>query len=191
MVAMSTPATAAVTSSTPTSMGSAARRAGQSTPWKPALAAVHTNRCHTAGWGSDALTANPPTAAAMASWVRTTTFFRSMASASVPPQRAPANSGHKLGQADQADDECRMGQLIRLERHRHQGELRADPRHHLAFPQAAELRVPAKRSDVDDEPGHHPTVPAGDRGPRAAPTVIGAGRGASVSRRRGCPTTPV
>src|SRR5664280_2308196 len=86
-------ATAAVTSSGPTSIGRAARRAGQSTPWKPALAAVQTNSGHTAGWRSDALTASPPMAAAIATWVRINTFLRSRASANVPPQRAPASSG--------------------------------------------------------------------------------------------------
>jgi len=41
--------TAAVTSSVDTSMGRAARRAGQSMPWNPALAAAHTNSTHTSG----------------------------------------------------------------------------------------------------------------------------------------------
>ena len=84
---------AAVTSCSSTSMGRAARRAGQSTPWNPAPAAVQTNRGHTAGWEAEALTTRPPTAVAMATWVRTSTFRRSMASASVPPHRAPASSG--------------------------------------------------------------------------------------------------
>ena len=82
-----------MTSASPTSMGRAARRAGQSTPWNPAPAPVHTNRGHTAGWASDAFTTSPATAEAMASWVRISTVLRSMASASVPPHRAPASSG--------------------------------------------------------------------------------------------------
>ena len=84
---------AAVTSCSATNMGRAARRAGQSTPWNPALAAVHTNSGHTAGWVKEALTTSPPTAVAMATWVRTSTLLRSMASASVPPHSAPASSG--------------------------------------------------------------------------------------------------
>ena len=74
-------------------MGRAARRAGQSTPWKAAPAAVQTNRGQTAGWSSEALTTSPALAVAMASWASTSTFRRSMASARLPPQRAPASSG--------------------------------------------------------------------------------------------------
>ena len=85
---------AAVTSCSSTSIGRAARRAGQSIPWNPAPAPEQTKRGQTAGWANEALTTSPPTAAAMATWVSTRTFLRSMASASVPPQRAPASSGN-------------------------------------------------------------------------------------------------
>lgn len=86
-------AMASVTSAGPTSRGRAARRAGQSTPWKPALAAVQTKRGHTAGRGRAALTARPATALAMATWVSTSTRRRSQASARVPPQSEPARRG--------------------------------------------------------------------------------------------------
>ncbi len=86
-------AIAAVTSCSSTSMGSAARRAGQSMPWNPAPAPEQTNRGHTAGWASEALATRPPTAAAMATWVDTSTFLLSVASARVPPHSAPASSG--------------------------------------------------------------------------------------------------
>ena len=85
--------TAAVTSSSATSMGRAARRAGQSIPWNPALAAAHTNSTHTSGWSSAALTARPTTAMAMANWVRVSTRLRSQASANVPPHSDPASRG--------------------------------------------------------------------------------------------------
>ncbi len=85
--------TAAVTSSSDTSMGRAARRAGQSIPWNPALAAAQTNSTHTWGWSRAALTASPTTAVAMAHWVRVSTRLRSQASARVPPHSAPASSG--------------------------------------------------------------------------------------------------
>ncbi len=85
--------TAAVTSARSTSAGRAARRAGQSTPWNPALAAAQTNSTQTCGWSSEALTARPPTATAMAVWVRVRTRLRSQASARVPPHSAPASRG--------------------------------------------------------------------------------------------------
>ncbi len=59
-------AMAGVTSCSSTSMGKAARRAGQSTPWNPAFAAVQANSGHTAGCEEEALATRPPTAAAMA-----------------------------------------------------------------------------------------------------------------------------
>ena len=86
-------ATAEVSLSAGTSMGRAARRAGQSTPWNPAAAAVQAKRGHTAGWWREALMTSPALAAAMATWARTSTRRRSMASASVPPHSAPARSG--------------------------------------------------------------------------------------------------
>ena len=76
------------------SIGRAARRAGQSTPWKPAAAAVQTNSGHTAGWESEALTTRPPTGGGHGHLgERPGPASRSMASARVPPQSAPANSG--------------------------------------------------------------------------------------------------
>ena len=54
---------------------------------------MHTNSGHTAGWANEALTTSPPTAVAMATWVRMSTFLRSMASARVPPHSAPASNG--------------------------------------------------------------------------------------------------
>ena len=70
-----------------------------------------------------------------------------------PPQGS-CQQRHQLGQTDQTDHQRRVGQTVNLKRDRHQGELRAQPRDHLAGPQPSEMPVPAKRRDVDDEPGH-------------------------------------
>ena len=86
-------AMASVMSSSATSMGSAARRAGQSTPWTPAVAAEQANRTHTWGRETAALTTSPALEAAMATWLTTRIFRRSLASASEPPQTAPASRG--------------------------------------------------------------------------------------------------
>ena len=86
-------AMALVMSSSGTSIGSAARRAGQSIPWKPAAAAEQTKSTHTRGCPRAALTTSPALAAAIATWVKTRIVRRSRASASEPPQMAPANRG--------------------------------------------------------------------------------------------------
>ena len=162
-------AMAAVTSGASTSMGSAARRVGQSTPWKPAPAAVQTNRGHTAGCGIDALTTRPPTARCHGELgEHQDPLAIHGVSQGAAPQGA-GQQGYQLDDADQADDECRTGQGVGLKGNRHQRQLRAQPRDHLAHPDPAEVPVLPQRGDVDDEAGHLCTVTA--RGGGAAPRL--------------------
>ena len=158
-------AMAAVTSASSTSMGSAARRAGQSTPWNPAPAAgadeqgpdrrmgergVDHQARHGGGHGHLGEDQDLPAVHGVGQR---------------PAPQGPGQQRDQLGQADQPDDQGRVGERVGLERHGHQGQLGAQPGDHLAGPQPSEVPVPPQRGDVDDEPGHPATLVLGVPGP--------------------------
>ena len=70
----------------------------------------------------------------------------------------------QLRQTDQAHNEGRAGQRVGLERHSHEGELRAQPGDDLSGPEASEVPVLPERADVDDEARHLATVVVTSRG---------------------------
>ena len=123
-------------------------------PGSAALAPVHTNSGHTAGWADAALRARPPTAAAMATGCTMSTRRAVDGVGQCPAPERAGNQGDELDDADEADDEGRMGEPEGLIGDGHDRELRAHARHDLAGPQSAKVPVPPKRRDVEDEAGH-------------------------------------
>ena len=75
-----------------------------------------------------------------------------------PAPEGAREEREELGETDQADDQGGVGEPEGLKGNGDQGQLRADPRKHLAGPQTAEVPVLAERRDVDQESGHWSTV---------------------------------
>ncbi len=156
-------ATAPTRSASPTRVGRAARRAGQSVPCRAALRrSAHEQRPHRGvsgrrvegqaadGCGHRHLCADEHTAAV----------------GGVGQCAAPERSGDErdeLDNAHEADDEGRVGEPEGLIRDGHDGELRAHARHDLAGPQSSKVPVPPKRRDVEDKAGHAETVTVSHR----------------------------
>ena len=100
--------------------------------------------------------------------------------------QGPGQQGHQLDQADETHDQRRMGEAVGLKGDGHQGQLGAQPGHHLARPQPAEMAVLTKGGGVDHQAGHPATVPGGPPAAgRSAAVDIEGSRGRHVTEYGG------
>ena len=180
-------AMAAVTSCSSTSIGRAARRAGQSIPWNPAPAAGADEQGPDGGVGQRGVDHQSAHGGGHGHLGQHQDLLPVHGVGQRAAPEGPGQQREQLGQTDQPDHQGRVGQRVRLERHGHQGQLGAQTRDHLAGPETPEVPVAPQRGDVDDEPGHPSTVTALIRGPALAaspPPWRPAGGGRVVGVRR-------